>query len=119
MEEEYIKKPKVYLTIDYLKKQLDLTINLSKDWPEASLLSLGRICELWLLLALGKKHKYYHEDLIRKAEMESIINKHQKRLLYKIKRHYDHLKHKTYFTVEKNFVEQLIDQFSNMIRISD
>ncbi len=115
MEEEYTKKPKVSLTTDYLIKQLDLTITLSKDWPEASLLSLGRICELWLLLALRKEHKDYHEDLIRKAEMRGIISKHQGKLLHKIKRNYDYLKHKTYYRSERNFVGELIEQFTNLI----
>lgn len=115
MEEEYIKKPKVSLNIDYLKTQLSLTLNLSRDWPEASLLSLGRIRELWLLLALGKEHKDYHEDLIRKVEMRSIISKHQGRLLYKIKHNYYYLKHKIVYQLERNFVGSLIKQFPNLM----
>jgi len=119
MEENYSKKPKITLTTEYLKTQFDLTIRISKDWPEASLLSLGRICELWLLFSLGKKHKGYYEDLIKKAEMRSIINENQGKLLYKIKHHYNYLKHKTYYQVEKDLLDELINQFSDMIRISE
>lgn len=115
MEEEHVKKPRVYLTSDYLKKQLDLTMELSKEWPEASLLCLGRICELWVLKLLGRKHKPPREDIILKSIMSKIINQHQGQLLYKIKRHYNNLKHKTYYHTDSNFVGQLIEQLSNLI----
>lgn len=68
---------------------------------------------------MGKKHKGYYEDLIKKAEMKSIINENQGKLLYKIKHHYNNLKHKTYYQVEKDLVEELINQFSDIIRISE
>jgi len=115
IEEEYTKKPKIFFTTKYLKEQLDLTKLTSKNWPEASLLSLGRICELWLLLALDKKYKEYYEDLIKKAEKRGIINKNQGKLLYKIKRNYDYLKHKANYQVDKGFIIELINQFSNII----
>ena len=119
IEEKYHKELKLYITNEYLKEQFELTKKNSNDWPEASLLSLGRICELWLILLLGKKHKEYYEDLIKQAEIMSIITKKQGKLLYKIKKNYDYLKHKTYYKIDKDFVVELINQFSNMMNISE
>jgi len=78
---------------------------------------LGRICELWLLLSLYKKHKNYSEDLIYQAEKLNIITKNQGKLLRKIKKNYDYLKHRTYFKLDKEFTIELIHQFSDMIGI--
>lgn len=119
IEEVYSKKPKIDLTTNYLKNQLEETISICEIWPEASLLSLGRICEIWLLISLNLKHKSYYEDLIAKAEKAGIINKNQGRLLSKIKRNYNYLKHKTYYQIDKNFIVELVTQFSNMMSVSD
>lgn len=115
IEEKYHKEPKLYITTEYFKEQFELTKKYSKDWPEAAMLSLGRICELWLILALNKKHKDYYEDLIKQAELMRKITKNQGKLLYKIKKNYDHLKHKTYYKIDKDFVVELINQFSKMM----
>jgi len=112
IKEEYTKKPRVYLTNEYLKEQYKIIKYNLKDWPEASLLCLGRICELWLLSLLKKKHKNYHESLINHAKKEGLIDKNQVILLFKVKSNYDYLKHKLYYQIDAGLVNELINQFS-------
>ncbi len=116
IEETYHREPKLILTTEYLRDQLRRTKDISDDWSEAALLSLGRIIELWLLKLLGKEEKkiYHDEDIIRSAEIEGIINKHEVRLLNKIRREYNNLKHKLYYKIKKNIVVDLIEDFSNL-----
>jgi len=113
INETYSKKPKRYLSNEDLKKQCEIIKKNSKDWPEASLLSLGRVCELWLLILLKKKHKNYHESLISHAKNASFIDKNQALLLFKIKNNYDYLKHKLYYQIDAGLVNDLINQFSS------
>ncbi|TFG22233.1 MAG: hypothetical protein EU529_11035 [Promethearchaeota archaeon] len=73
IEEIYHKPPKFTLEPDYLKKQLDKTIEISEQWAEAGLLSLGRIVEHWLLTILGMKNAPLFLDLIREAEIAGFL----------------------------------------------
>lgn len=117
IDEIFHRKPKLTITSDYLELQLQKTKNISEEWPEAALLSLGRILELWLLISLGRKKKGYSPfaDFIRDAELVGLIEKPERKLLSKIWRAYNNLKHKTYFKVEKKFVISLIEEFSNLL----
>lgn len=112
--EEYSKKPRIYLTDENLKKQYEMVKNDLKSLPEASLLCLGRFCELWLLILLNQKHKKYQENLIDQAHKEHKINMNQVRLLYKIKRNYNHLKHKLYYQIDIGLINELVSQFSEL-----
>jgi len=112
--EDYSKKPRIYLTDEHLKKQYEIVKKDLKQFPEASLLCLGRICELWILILLNKKHKFYQENLIDQAHKENRNNKNQVRLLYKIKNNYDHLKHKLYYQIDIGLINELVTQFSEL-----
>lgn len=117
IEEIYHRKPKLTITSGYLQTQLQKTKNISKEWPEAALLSLGRIIELWLLISLGRKKKGYSpfSDIIRDAELVGLVGKYEGKLLRKIWRIYNNLKHKTYYKVEKQLVIDLIEEFSSSL----
>ncbi|MFX0077348.1 MAG: hypothetical protein ACFE96_18045 [Candidatus Hermodarchaeota archaeon] len=56
-------------------------------------LSLGRLTELWNLQILGEKRRVYGQNIIRKAQIEGLINSNQAKLLQAIKREYDLIKH--------------------------
>ncbi|MHA1385380.1 MAG: hypothetical protein ACTSR3_16630 [Candidatus Helarchaeota archaeon] len=119
VEEKFHWQPKLIITSDYLKNQLKITKKNSKNWPEAALLSLGRIIEIWLRIALGKKEEISLRDIdiLREAEICGIINKHGRRLLSKIRRHYNGVKHKIYYKIDKDLISNLIEEFSNSVII--
>ncbi|MBD3216204.1 MAG: hypothetical protein GF311_26560 [Candidatus Lokiarchaeota archaeon] len=52
IKEEHTKKPIVELDSNYLQEQFKKTKEIVEEWPEAALLSLGRIIEIWLLIEL-------------------------------------------------------------------
>lgn len=58
----------------------------------------------------------YLDDFKKKV---GIIDKNQGRLLFKIKHNYNYLKHKTYYQIDKDFIVELVTQFSNMMSVSD
>lgn len=98
-----------------------MTREMADDWPEAALLSLGRILELWLLLSLGMEERNYslETDIIREAELSDLIYKHERSLLIKIRRQYNDLKHKTYFKIDKSIILVLIEEFSHLFKEMD
>ncbi len=51
------------------------------------------------------------------AEIKGIINKHQEKLLRKIRSPYNSLKHKAYFKVNRDDVSNLIEEFLNLFSI--
>lgn len=113
--EIFHKQQKLTLKPDYLKSQLEKTITISEQWPEAGLLNLGRIIELWLLTSLGKKSASRYVDIIREAEIAGILDKHGAKLLRNIRTNYNNLKHKTYYKIETETIKTLVESFSNLI----
>ena len=77
---------------------------------------LGRISEIWLLLSLGKKQRRRHpqEDLIRSAEVAGIVNKKEAKILEKIRRNYNDLKHKTFYKTDKVLIKNFFNDFSRI-----
>lgn len=116
IEEKFHIEPKLLLTSEYLRGQLEKIVNISNEWPEAALLSLGRIAELWLLISLGLENTPRGENIVKLAEVDGIIDKHEAKLLSKIKRHYDNLKYKLYYKIEKNKIHSFVEEFSNINR---
>lgn len=117
IKEKFQREPKLTLTSNYLRDQLEKTKKISKEWSEAALLNLGRIAEIWLLIALGYNNTPKFEDIIRTAEVEGIIDKHDAKLLRKIKTNYNDLKHKAYCKIERDNISNLIIKFLKMFVI--
>jgi len=116
IEEIYHKPPKFTLEPDYLKEQLDKTIEISEKWAETGLLNLGRIMEHWLLNKLGIKSAPFYSDLIRDAEIAGLIDKNEVKLLRSIRSNYNGLKHKTYYKIDIEDVKLMVKSFSNLFK---
>jgi hypothetical protein len=114
IDEIFHKQPKLTFKPDYLKNQLEKTITISEQWPEAGLLNLGRIIELWLLTSLGKKSTSRYVDIIREAQIAEILDKHEAKLLRNIRTNYNNLKHKTYYKIEIEEIKTMVERFSNL-----
>ncbi len=114
MEEMFHREPQFTLSPQELHTQLKKTVALAKEFPEAALLSLGRLSEIWLLLCLRITNTPPYMDIIREAEKEGLIDKHQERFLRKVKKHYNNLKHKTYYKIDDNLVFSMVEDFSRM-----
>ena len=114
IDEMFHPQPKLTFKREYLKNQLEKTIIISGQWPEAGLLNLGRIIELWLLSSLGYESTPFYADLIREAEIAGIIDKHGVRLLRNIRTNYNNLKHKTYYRIETGDINTMVESFSNL-----
>lgn len=111
MEEKYHKKPESKLSLEYLKDQTQKVIDILDDWPEAALLSIGRIIEIWLKHELEYRTLEKYDDIIRLAEVDGIITKHNRKLLIKIRKNYNDLKHNLHYRLDKVFVSTLITDF--------
>ena len=116
IEEFFHKPPKFTLKPDYLKEQLDKTIEITEQWAEAGLLNLGRIVEHWLLNKLGMKRAPFYSDLIRDAEIAGLIDKNEVKLLRNIRSNYNGLKHKTYYKIDIEEIKLMIKHFSNLFK---
>ena len=79
---------------------MDKTKEIVENWPEAALLNLGRICEMWLLIMLDKESSGFNEDSLKLAERNNIIDKDEFKFLKKIRRNYNDLKHKRYYKID-------------------
>lgn len=113
-DESYRKEPKISLKIDYLKEQLVMIKKEQKNWPEASLLSLGRLIEIWLLIELNQKHSPGLFYLVRTAELNNLIDQHQKKLLLNINDHYNRLKHDRHYQIDDKTIIILISEFDKI-----
>ena len=115
--DEIFHKPSKYtLKPNYLKDQLDKTIEISEQWAEAGLLNLGRIIEHWLLHDLGMNNAPLFSDLIREAEIAGLIDKNEVKLLREIRTSYNNLKHKTYYKIDKEEIKSMIKNLSNLFK---
>lgn len=114
MEEKFRKKPQIFITNDYLKDQLKKIKESFETWPEATLLSLGRLLEIWLLMKLEVKSSLGLFFLIRKAEIDGLIDNHQFKLLQNIRFHYNELKHNPSYELDEQILETLVIDFSNI-----
>ncbi len=117
IEEKYHKEPKLLISSIYLIEQLKKTKEIVENWPEAALLNLGRICELWLLILLDKESSGFNEDSLKLAERNNIIDKDEFKFLKKIRRNYNDLKHKRYYKVDKSLIFSFIIDFSKFFKI--
>ena len=116
IEEIFHKPPKYTLEPDYLKEQLDKTIEITEQWAEAGLLYLGRIVEHWLLNKLGMKRAPFYSDLIRDAEIAGLIDKNEVKLLRNIRTNYNDLKHKTYYKIDIDDIKIMVKSFSDLFK---
>ncbi len=114
VDEIFHKPLKFTLKPNYLKDQLDKTIEIYEQCAEAGLLNLGRIVEHWLLNNLGMKSAPLFFDKIREAEIVGLINKNEIKLLRNIRNSYNNLKHKTYYKIETKDVKIMIENFSHL-----
>ncbi len=119
IEEQYHKKPETKISLQYLKEQVHKVIEFLEDWPEAALLNIGRIIEIWLKHELDYRTLEKYDDFIRLAEVDGIISKKERKLLSKIRKNYNDLKHNLYYKVEKTFVSKLISDFLEKISIEE
>jgi len=116
IEEKYHKEPKLYITSIYLVDQFEKVRNIIETWPEAALLNLGRLLEMWLLINLEKDSSGFDVDNLRLVERLNLINKDEFKLLKKLRTNYNDLKHKRYYNVNKEEVYNLMKGFSNIFR---
>ncbi len=116
IEEEFHPPPRVPLDAAYLSSQYIKTQEITQTFPEAALLSLGRLAELWLMLTLGITSKGPDEDLIRMAYINAVIDESQGKFLRRIRTAYNHLKHDPTHRVQAEFVAELVVQFSPYIK---
>jgi len=79
------------LKVEHLKDQTQKAIKVLDDWPEAALLTIGRIIELWLKTELKDRKLSRYDDIIRIAEIDGIITKPEMKLFSKIRKHYNYL----------------------------
>jgi len=98
-------------------EQLKKTKEIVENWPEAALLNLGRICEMWLLILLDKESSGFNEDSLKLAERNNIIDKDEFKFMKKIRRNYNDLKHKRYYKVDKSLIFSFILDFSKFFKI--
>ncbi len=119
MEEFYHKKPETKLSLQYLKEQARKVNEILNDWPEAALLNIGRIIELWLKNELEYRSLEKYDDLIRFAEVDEIISKQERKLLSLIRKNYNDLKHNLYYKVDKTFISKLISDFLKNINLEE
>jgi len=117
IEEKYHKEPKLLISSNYLIEQLKKTKEIVENWPEAALLNLGRICEMWLLILLDKESSGFNEDSLKLAERNNIIDKDEFKFMKKIRRNYNDLKHKRYYKVDKSLIFSFILDFSKFFKI--
>lgn len=97
-----------------MKEQLLKIKKEQKIWPEASLISLGRLVEIWLLIELKQNNSPGLFNLIRSAEINNFIDQHQTKLLLNINEHYNHLKHDHYYQINKTTVITLLSEFEKI-----
>ncbi len=116
IDEIYHKPPKFTLKPNYLKDQLDKTIEISEQWAEAGLLNLGRIVEHWLLNKMGMKSAPFYSDLIRDAEIAGLIDMNERKLLRNIRSNYNDLKHKTYYKINNEDIKLMVKGFCNLFK---
>lgn len=114
IDESYQKEPKISLEIDYLKEQFVKIKKEQKFWPEGSLLSLGRLIEIWLLIELKQNNSSGLFYLVRSAELNNFIDQHQKKLLLNITEHYNRLKHDRHYQIDNKTVITLISEFEKV-----
>jgi len=81
----------------------------------ASMLSLGRVSELWCIHLLNQKKKEINQNLIQDLVQRKIIDKHQERLLNQIRIQYNSTKHKLDFRLKKKEVVSLYKDFCELI----
>ena len=117
VEEKYHIEPKLLISSKYLIEQLDKTKEIVENWPEAALLNLGRICEMWLLIMLDKESSGFNEDSLKLAERNNIIDKDEFKFLKKIRRNYNDLKHKRFYNVDKSLISSFIFDFSRFFKV--
>ena len=117
IEEKYHKEPKLLISSSYLIEQLKKTKEIVEKCPEAALLNLGRICEMWLLILLDKENSGFNEDLLKLAERNNIIDKDEFKFLKKIRRNYNDLKHKRNYKVDKSLIFSFMIDFSKFFKI--
>jgi len=117
MEEKYHKEPRLLLNSDYLRMQLKKTQSIIEDWPEAALLNLGRIIEIWLLIQLDKENSEYGNDLLKEVETRGVITMGEFKFLSKVRRKYNDLKHKRFAKVKKEPIRAFISEFLKTFKI--
>ena len=104
--------PSLTLTHQYLCEQFEKSRNICDEWPEAALLSLGRIIEMWLLITLNLRSTPYNKNIVKKARLDGIVTKHEAKFLAKVRSKYNSLKHKTYYSIDSTEVNEYISEFS-------
>lgn len=117
IEEKYHKEPKLLISSNYLIEQFQKTKEIVEDWPEAALLNLGRICEMWLLILLDKESSGFDEDSLKLAERNNVIDRDEFKFLKKIRRNYNDLKHKRYYNIDKSLIFSFINDFSKFFKL--
>lgn len=116
MREKYHKEPLLLLNSDYLLEQFNKTQSIVQDWPEAALLSLGRIIEMWLLNQLNRENNIFGNDLLKEAEINGIIDINEFKFFSKVRKEYNDLKHKRFFKANREAIYNFLSEFQKYIK---
>lgn len=116
ISERYHKKIPLLINSDYLKSQIKVCKQIRKEIPEASLLLLGRIAELWLLIGLKMDFSPKNFDLISEAEEQGILDNQSKKLLLNIRNHYNRLKHQRFYNIADCKLDEWIELFEMFLK---
>lgn len=104
------------LTDKELLEQLEEGERLVDTSPEIAMLVLGRVAELWGLLALGQEQKRENQRLLDELRKSGKIDCHQKKQLNKIRILYNSVKHKVDFRSETDEVRDCYRQFRKVFQ---
>ncbi|MBA7694884.1 hypothetical protein ES703_103499 [subsurface metagenome] len=108
----------LHLTDEDLKAQYIMCKELLIISKEAALLMLGRLEEWWVLNAIGRTRIKKEEQLFVLAESKGAMDKTNKYLFLKIRRHYNQLKHITTYNIDNCDVKGLIREFGQYLKKS-
>lgn len=116
MEEKFRKPPKISVSLDYIREQIERIEEEIDEWPESALLNLGRCIEIWLIIELEIMVNNGLDFLIKEAEIKGLIDKHQFQLLMNIKNHYNQVKHYATYKVNNKTVHILYNDFCSIFK---
>lgn len=110
MDEQHHKYPASIISSSYLIEQLQIAEDCFPSSPEAALLVLGRISEMWLLDAL-QIDSTWNNHLISLAKVKGLLTKSDALFFSTLRHHYNQLKHSRSYNVQNCPVLEYINKF--------
>jgi hypothetical protein len=117
IQEKYHKFPPMQLKDNYITEQLSKCKELMKISPESTLLSLGRLLELWLMKILDIDSSKMGDDMITIAHLNDKITENQAKLFRTIRWHYNKLKHFSRYNILSCDLSIFLEKFAESLKI--